>query len=82
MAWTPRQHEILALLRNQGETFFWELPWKHDRRLLHSLEVLEGHGVIKPGKTVKPVKAKLQMLPSTGSWVLTTAGKTAAAKLP
>jgi len=81
LAWTHRQHEILTLLRDQGETFFWQFPWEHGRRLLHSLEVLEErHGVIKPGKNVKT--APDQSLPSTGSWVLTTVGKSAAAKLP
>jgi hypothetical protein len=83
LAWTPRQREILTLLRDEAEVFFWEFTsWKQDGRLLHSLEVLEGQGVIKPGKTVKPATAKQQSLPSTGSWVLTATGKSAAAKLP
>lgn len=80
MAWTPRQREILTLLRDQGETFFWDFPWKPDGRLLHSLEVLmDGHGVVARGNTV--VTPPRQDLPSTGSFRLSTAGKTAAAQL-
>jgi hypothetical protein len=79
MADRRTQREILVLLRDQGEVFFWEFPWKQDRTLLRSLDVLSARGVVEQGNTVKPVPT--QDLPSTYSYRLTVSGQSAAAKL-